>query len=93
MKKPILVVTSRFITPVEARIEREYDVRRKADGTLFTRDEFLSTSEGADAILITPFDRLDADLFRRVSPSVKAISRASPRPIGEEGNLEAEKAR
>ena len=32
MKKPILVVTSHFIKPVEARIESDYDVRRKADG-------------------------------------------------------------
>ena len=33
MKKPILVVTSRFIKPVEARIENEYEVKRKTDGT------------------------------------------------------------
>jgi lactate dehydrogenase-like 2-hydroxyacid dehydrogenase len=74
MKKFILVVTSRFIKPVEARIEKEYEVRRKTDGTLFTRDELLAASEGADAIFITPFDKLDAEFFRRVSPSVKVIS-------------------
>jgi len=74
MKKPILVVTSRFIKPVEARIDKEYNVRRKADGTLFTRDELLASSKGADAILITPFDRLDAEFFRQISSSVKVIS-------------------
>jgi lactate dehydrogenase-like 2-hydroxyacid dehydrogenase len=74
MKKPILVVTSRFIKPIDARIDTEYEVRRKTDGTLFTRDELLAASEGADAILITPFDRLDADFFRQISPSVKVIS-------------------
>ena len=74
MKKPILVVTSRFISPIEARIDKEYEVRRKPDGTLLTRDELLSASEGADAMLITPFDRLDADFFRRVSSSVRVIS-------------------
>ena len=74
MKKPILVVTSRFIEPVEARIEKEYEVRRKADGTLFTRDELLAACEGADAMLATPFDQLDADFFRRVSSSVRVIS-------------------
>src|SRR5271168_1500425 len=74
MKKPILVVTSHLIKPVESRIESEYEVRRKADGTLFTRDELLAASEGADAILITPFDRLDADFFLEISPSVKVIS-------------------
>ena len=74
MKKPILVVTSRFIAPIETRIAKEYEVRRKPDGTLLTRDELLSASEGADAMLITPFDRLDADFFRRVSSSVRVIS-------------------
>jgi lactate dehydrogenase-like 2-hydroxyacid dehydrogenase len=74
MKKPILVVTSHFIKPVEARIESDYEVRRKIDGTLFTRDELLAAAEGADAMLIVPFDRLDAEFFSRVSPSVKVIS-------------------
>jgi lactate dehydrogenase-like 2-hydroxyacid dehydrogenase len=74
MKKPILVVTSHFIKPVDARIESDYEVRRKTDGTLFTRDELLTAAEGADAMLIMPFDRLDAEFFKRVSPSVKVIS-------------------
>jgi lactate dehydrogenase-like 2-hydroxyacid dehydrogenase len=74
MKKPILVVTAHFIKPVDARIESDYEVRRKADGTLFTRNELLAAAEGADAILIMPFDRLDAEFFRRVSLSVRVIS-------------------
>src|SRR6266702_1383905 len=74
MKKPILVVTSHFIKTVDARIERDYEVRRKIDGTLVTRDELLAAAEGADAILVMPFDRLDTEFFRRVSPSVKVIS-------------------
>jgi lactate dehydrogenase-like 2-hydroxyacid dehydrogenase len=74
MKKPVLVVTSHFIKPVETRINNQYEVRRKGDGASFTREELLTAADGADAILITPFDRLDADFFRRVSPSVKVIS-------------------
>ena len=69
MKKPILVVTSHFITPGESRIESQYEVRRKVDGTLSTREELLAAAEDADAMLITPFDRLDAEFFKRVSPS------------------------
>ena len=74
MSKPILVVTSRFIEPIEARIDNKYEVRRKADGSLFTRTELLEASKGADAIFITPFDRLDAEFFQCVSSSVKVIS-------------------
>jgi lactate dehydrogenase-like 2-hydroxyacid dehydrogenase len=74
MKKPTLVVTSHFIEPVEARIDSDYEVRRKTDGAIFMRDELLAAAEGADAMLITPFDRLEAEFFRRVSKSIKVIS-------------------
>jgi lactate dehydrogenase-like 2-hydroxyacid dehydrogenase len=74
MKRPILVVTSHYIKTVEARIESNYEVRRKADGTVFTQDELLAAADGADALLVLPFDRLNADFFRRVSTSVKVIS-------------------
>jgi lactate dehydrogenase-like 2-hydroxyacid dehydrogenase len=74
MKKPILVVTSHLIKPVETRIECNYEARRKTDGTSFTPSELLAAAEGADAMLILPFDRLDAEFFRQVSPSVKVIS-------------------
>jgi lactate dehydrogenase-like 2-hydroxyacid dehydrogenase len=74
MRKPILVVTSHFIKPVETRIDSEYQVRRKVDGTVMTRDELLAAADGADAMLVMPFDRLDAGFFQRVSPSVKVVS-------------------
>src|SRR5580692_1861597 len=74
MGKPILVATSLFIEPAETRIVKEYEVRRKTDVTLFTHDELLAAAEGADAILVVPYDRLDADFLRQVSSSVKVIS-------------------
>ncbi len=74
MKKPILVVTTQFVQPVETRIANEFEVRRKADGTPFQHDELLAAADGADALFVTPFDKLDADFFKRVSPSVKVIS-------------------
>ena len=48
MKKPILVVTTHFVKPVETRIDNEFVVRRKADGTLFQHDELIAAAEGAD---------------------------------------------
>src|SRR5271155_5719845 len=74
VKKPILVVTTHFVKPVETRLDNEFEVRRKADGTPFQHGELLAAAEGADALFVTPFDRLDADFFERVSPSVKVIS-------------------
>src|ERR1700733_12585963 len=74
MKKPILVVTTHFVKPVETRIDNEFEVRRKAGGTPSQHGELLAAAEGADALFVTPFDRLGADFFRGVSPSVKVIS-------------------
>jgi lactate dehydrogenase-like 2-hydroxyacid dehydrogenase len=39
-----------------------------------TSEELLALADGADAMLITPMNRLDATFFERVSPSIKVIS-------------------
>ena len=74
MPKPVVLVTARFIEGVEARIGREYEARRNPNGAPFKREELLSAAEGADAVLVTPVDRLDSEFFKRVSPSVKVIA-------------------
>jgi lactate dehydrogenase-like 2-hydroxyacid dehydrogenase len=74
VKKPILVVTTHFVEPVETRIANEFEVRRKVDGTQFQQGELLAAADGADALFVTPFDKLDAEFFKYVSPSVKVIS-------------------
>jgi lactate dehydrogenase-like 2-hydroxyacid dehydrogenase len=74
MDKPVLVVTTHFLDEIEARIDRDYDARRSPNGRPFTRDELIEASSGADALFITPLDRLDSDFFKRVSASVKVIA-------------------
>ena len=74
MHKPVLVVTTHFMDKIEARIDRDYDVRRNPHERPFTRDELIEALSGADALFITPFDRLDSDFFKRVSASVKVIA-------------------
>src|ERR1700733_4163581 len=59
---------------IEARIHRDYDARRNPNERPFTRDELIEASSGADALFITPFDRLDSDFFKRVAASVKVIA-------------------
>jgi lactate dehydrogenase-like 2-hydroxyacid dehydrogenase len=71
VSKLVLVVTTHFVEDVEARIDRDFEVRRKPNGAVFTPAELLSAADGADAMLITPFDKLDAAFFQQVSPSVK----------------------
>jgi lactate dehydrogenase-like 2-hydroxyacid dehydrogenase len=72
--KPILVVTTRVMDEIEARIDRDYDARRNPHQRPFTRDELLEASSGADALFIMPFDRLDSEFFNRLSASVKVIA-------------------
>jgi lactate dehydrogenase-like 2-hydroxyacid dehydrogenase len=72
--KPVLVVTTHFLNEIETRIDRDYDARRSPHQGPFTHDELLEASLGADAIFITPFDRLDSGFFQQLPASVKVIA-------------------
>jgi lactate dehydrogenase-like 2-hydroxyacid dehydrogenase len=74
VRKPVLVVTTRFMDEIEARIDRDYDTRRNPHERPLSRDELLEASSGADALFITPLDRLDSEFFRRVPASVNVIA-------------------
>jgi len=74
MTKPILVVTSRYPKEVEVRIDRDYNARRNPNQLPFSQQQMLSAAEGADALFITPADRLDSGFFQKVSPTVKIIA-------------------
>jgi lactate dehydrogenase-like 2-hydroxyacid dehydrogenase len=74
MTKPILVVTSRYTKEVEDRIDRDYNARRNPNQFPFSIENLLSAAEGADALFITPADRLDSGFFQKVSATVKIIA-------------------
>jgi lactate dehydrogenase-like 2-hydroxyacid dehydrogenase len=74
MTKPILVVTSRYTKEVEGRIDRDYNTRRNPNQFPFSQQQLLSAADGADALFITPADRLDSGFFQNVSPTVKVIA-------------------
>jgi len=74
MIRPKLVVTTRYLPAIEERLERDFEVRRAADGVKLSRLALLELSHGNDAMFITPMDRLDAEFFEHVSSSVKVIA-------------------
>jgi lactate dehydrogenase-like 2-hydroxyacid dehydrogenase len=74
MTKPILVVTTRYPKEVEDRINRDYEARRNPSQSLFSRQQLLAAAEEADALFITPADRLDSEFFQKLSPTVKVIA-------------------
>jgi lactate dehydrogenase-like 2-hydroxyacid dehydrogenase len=73
MAKPILVVTNRYPKEVEDRIDRDYNARRNPNQSPFSQEQLLAAAEGANAIFITPADRLDSGFFQKVSPTVRII--------------------
>src|SRR5258708_13281284 len=74
MTKPILVVTTRYTKEVEDRIDRDYNARQNPNQFPFSQQKLLSAAEGADALFITPADRLDSGFFQNVSPTLKIIA-------------------
>jgi len=74
MTKPIVVVTTRYTKEVEERIDRDYHARRNPHQFPFGQQELLSAAEGADALFITPADRLGSAFFQKVSPTVKIVA-------------------
>jgi lactate dehydrogenase-like 2-hydroxyacid dehydrogenase len=74
VRKPILVVASQFANEIEARIDRDYTPRRNPNAAPFSRDQLLAAADGADAIFVTPLDRLDSIFFDRVSLTVRVIA-------------------
>jgi hypothetical protein len=60
MRKPVLVVTAYFVDSVEARLKQDFELRRKKNGPHFTPEELVAAADGADAMFVTPADRLDA---------------------------------
>jgi lactate dehydrogenase-like 2-hydroxyacid dehydrogenase len=74
MTKPTLVVTTRYPKAVEERIDRDYNVRRNPNPFPFSEEKLLSAADGADALFVTPADRVDSEFFRKVSPTLKIVA-------------------
>ena len=68
MSKPVLAVLGNFTEEVEARIARDFAVRRvstdaPAGAAANPAEELLRAAEGADAIFFNPPAKLDAEFF------------------------------
>ena len=74
MTKPVLVVTSHYPKEIEDRIDRDFNARRNPNLFPFSQQQLFSAADGADALFITPADRLDSGFFEKVSPTIKIIA-------------------
>jgi lactate dehydrogenase-like 2-hydroxyacid dehydrogenase len=74
VNKPILVATRHFLPAVEERIARDFCAFFNDLGRPFTRAELRAAAQGADALLVSPADKLDAHFFESLPESVKVIA-------------------
>lgn len=73
-KKPVLLLSRHLPHEVEERIAREYEARYNPHDRPFTQEEILAAAGGADALLVSPADELDAMFFELLPDSVKVIA-------------------
>ncbi|HTZ50002.1 MAG TPA: D-glycerate dehydrogenase [Verrucomicrobiae bacterium] len=77
MTRKHLTITRRLPEQVEARIRRDYSPQFNTDDHLYTSDELIAAAAGADALLVTPRDVLDAIVIARLPGSVRIIATLS----------------
>lgn len=90
-RKPIVFVTRRLPDAVTERLTKGYEARLNPDDRILKPEEIAAGAAGADALIVTPADKVTKALIGMVPESVKAIATFS---VGyEHVDLEAAKAR
>lgn len=72
--KPVILVTRRLPEAVEARLARHYAPRLNPEDKPYTVDALAAAAQGADALLVTPTDRMDAGLIDSLPDGIRAIA-------------------
>jgi lactate dehydrogenase-like 2-hydroxyacid dehydrogenase len=71
--RPVVLVTRKLPAAVEARLARNYDSRFNPDDRVYSADELIALAEGAQAIIPTHTEKLNADVIGRLPACVRAI--------------------
>lgn len=89
--RPKLFVTRRLPDAVTKRLNASYDATLNLDDHVMSADEIVKGAQGKDALLVTPADKVTAELIGQLPASIKMIATFS---VGHEHiNLEACKTR
>jgi lactate dehydrogenase-like 2-hydroxyacid dehydrogenase len=73
-QKPIIFVTRRLPDDVTRRLTRDYEARLNEHDGVLSADQLVTGAEGADALLVTPTDKLTAEVIGRLPKSIKMIA-------------------
>ena len=72
--KPRIIVTRKLPAPVEERIAGLFDAGFNPSDEVLGTDEIIARAQGADGLLITPTDKLNAEALARLPESVRIIA-------------------
>ncbi len=73
-RRPVLLVSRRIPPAAEARARRDYDVRLNDTDEPYDAAELLRRAEGADAVIVTPADKVSAETIGCLPASVRALA-------------------
>ena len=73
-RKPVVLVSRKLPSVVEARLARDYEARLNPDDRTLSDEAVLEGAAGADALLVSAIDRVPGELIRRLPPSVRIIA-------------------
>lgn len=68
-----IYVACRFTAPVLSVFTQRFCATHNDYGRTLTASELIAHSQGKDALIVTATDKLDAEVVRQLSPSVKAV--------------------
>lgn len=69
-----VIVTRRLPEPVEARLSQLFDTTLREDDSPMSRDELVEAARGADVLVPTLSDRIDAGLIGQAGDRLKLIA-------------------
>ncbi len=72
--KPRIIVTRKLPAPVEERIAGLFDASFNPSDEVLGADEIIARAQGADGILVSPTDKLNAESIARLPKSVRIIA-------------------
>jgi lactate dehydrogenase-like 2-hydroxyacid dehydrogenase len=72
--KPVIFVTRNLPDAVTQRLTASYDARLNPADNVLAPEQLLKGAEGAEALLVTPTDKLTAELISRLPASIRMIA-------------------
>ncbi len=71
---PSVYVSCRLPEPIPAELARSFDVTAHPGDLPPTREELLAGSAGRDGLLVTPLERIDAELLDAAGPRLRVVA-------------------